>query len=238
MPEIDCVVERECRPDDRVRHGRDVDGEGVGTRLLEQKDRNQKEGEKKGGPIAEHCERNTRIRAVSVRLATPDDADAIERVRTDTWRATYRGHMPDAVLDGLGYDATRRRQQMGTMSADRFVLVAEHDGIVVGFCVGGPARVADPAHASEIYAIYVLPEHHGHGHGSALMRAGAREVLARGWRGMLIWVLRENQLSRLFYERMGGRHLRDRDVDREIEGVTITESGYAWEDVTELATLR
>ncbi len=67
------------------------------------------------------------------------------------------------------------------------------------------------------------------------MRAGAREVLARGWRGMLIWVLRENQPSRLFYERMGGRHLRDRDVDREIEGVTIIESGYAWADVSALA---
>lgn len=172
---------------------------------------------------------------MSVRLAKPDDADAIERVRTDTWRATYRGHMPDAVLDALSYDATRRRQQMATMSADRFALVADHDAVVVGFCIGGPSRVADPARPGEIYAIYVLPSHQSHGHGSALMRAGAREVLARGWRGMLIWVLRENQPSRVFYERMGGRHLRDRDVDREIEGVTITESGYAWEDVSALA---
>jgi hypothetical protein len=53
---------------------------------------------------------------------------------------------------------------------------------------------------------------------------------------MLIWVLRENRSSRRFYERMGGRHLRDRDTDREIEGVTITESGFAWDDVTAMAT--
>jgi GNAT superfamily N-acetyltransferase len=168
---------------------------------------------------------------VGVRLATPDDADAIERVRTDTWRATYRGHMPDAVLDALGYDGSRRRQQITDMSISRFVLVAEHDGAVVGFANGGPSRVEDAEHPGEIYAIYVLPEHHGHGHGSALMRAGARELIARGWQGMLVWVLRENTASRVFYERMGGRHLRDRDVDREIEGVTITESGYAWDDV-------
>jgi hypothetical protein len=68
------------------------------------------------------------------------------------------------------------------------------------------------------------------------MRAGARELVARGWRGMLVWVLRENAPSRLFYERMGGRHLRDRDTDREIEGTTLTESGYAWDDLTALAT--
>ncbi|MDQ2952684.1 MAG: GNAT family N-acetyltransferase [Chloroflexota bacterium] len=172
---------------------------------------------------------------MSVRIATPDDADAIERVRTDTWRATYRGQMPDAVLDGLGYDATRRRQDMSDMPHERFVLVALHGGEVVGFCNGGRSRTEEPAHSGEIYAIYVLPSHQGHGHGSALLRAGARELVARGSRGMLIWVLRENAPSRLFYERMGGRYLPDRDEVREIEGATVTESAYAWEDLRPLA---
>jgi GNAT superfamily N-acetyltransferase len=175
------------------------------------------------------------MRRVSVRIATPDDADAIERVRTDTWRAAYRGLMPDEILDRLGYDATRRRHAMAAMPPDRFVLVAEHDRALVGFVNGGRSRVEDAAHPGEIYAIYVLPSHQGHGHGSALMRAGARECLARGWRGMLIWVLRENWPSRRFYERMGGRHLRDRDEEREIEGVVLTEAAYAWDDVSALA---
>jgi GNAT superfamily N-acetyltransferase len=173
---------------------------------------------------------------VTVRLATPDDADAIERVRTDTWRATYRGLLPDFILDGLGYDGSRRQQGMASMGMDRFALVAEHEGTVVGFAYGGPSRLEDVGHPGEIYAIYVLPAHQGHGYGAALMRAAAREIQERGWRGMLIWVLRENAPSRRFYERMGGRHLRDRDTDREIEGVTITESGYAWDDVSLLAT--
>jgi ribosomal protein S18 acetylase RimI-like enzyme len=172
---------------------------------------------------------------VTVRLATPDDADAIERVRTDTWRATYRGHMPDAVLDSLGYDGSLRREYMLRQRPELFTLVAEHDGEVVGFCSGGPSREVDPVHPGEIYAIYVLPEHQGHGHGSALIRAGARELVARGWDGMLIWVLRENAPSRQFYERMGGEHVAGGDVEREIEGARVVESGYAWEDVRELA---
>jgi ribosomal protein S18 acetylase RimI-like enzyme len=170
---------------------------------------------------------------MNVRSATPDDADAIERIRTDTWRETYRGLMPDRVLDALGYDGARRRAGMAAMGPDRFALVAEHDGYVVGFCLGGPARESDTAHPGEIYAIYVLPSHHGHGHGAALMRAGAREIMARGWRGMVIWVLRENQPSRDFYERMGGRYLADEQ--REIETVTVTESGYVWDDLSALA---
>jgi ribosomal protein S18 acetylase RimI-like enzyme len=172
---------------------------------------------------------------VSVRLATPDDADPIERVRTDTWRATYFGHMPDEVLDALGYDGSRRREQMAQARPEFFALVAEHEGTVVGFCYGGPSRVADPAHSGEIYAIYVLPEHQGHGYGSALLRAGARAIVTRGWDGMLIWVLRENAPSRLFYERMGGRYLPDRDIERTIEGATVVESGYAWDELRSLA---
>lgn len=171
---------------------------------------------------------------MSVRLATPDDADAIERVRTDTWRATYRGHMPDAVLDALDYDGSQRREQMSRARPEYFALVAEHDGSVVGFCYGGPSRVSDGAHAGEIYAIYVLPEHQGHGHGSEMLRIGARELVARGWGGMLVWVLRENARSRLFYERMGGRYLPDRDIERTIEGAAVIESGYAWDELRSL----
>src|SRR2546430_17657910 len=110
---------------------------------------------------------------MTVRAATPDDADAIERIRTDTWRHTYRGLMPDAVLDRLGYDGTRRRERMMQMPADQFMLVAEHDGEVVGFVNGGRPRSADPAYPGENYPLYVLPAHHRQGPAGARPRAGA-----------------------------------------------------------------
>ncbi|HEV8229561.1 MAG TPA: GNAT family N-acetyltransferase [Candidatus Limnocylindria bacterium] len=168
-----------------------------------------------------------------VRHATPDDAGAIERVRTDTWRHAYRRLLPDAVLDRLGYDPSRRRTQMETMSADRFVLVAEQDTAVVGFCLGGPSRTPDPEYPGEVYAIYVLPAAQGRGIGRALLHAAARELIARGLGGMLIWVLSSNAPSRAFYERMGGVFVRDEE--RELEGIKIIESGYGWTDIAPLA---
>ena len=167
-----------------------------------------------------------------VRHAVVDDAEAIERVRTDTWRAAYRGLMPDALLDGLGYDATRRRAIMGALPPHQFALVAEVDGTVVGFCLGGRSRTTDPF-GGEVYAIYVLPEQQGHGVGRALLQAGAKELVDRGFPAMIVWVLRENAPSRRFYERMGGHHVRDEE--RELEGVRITESGYGWDDIAPLA---
>jgi ribosomal protein S18 acetylase RimI-like enzyme len=171
-----------------------------------------------------------KIRAVRVRHALVDDADAIERVRTDTWRDAYRGLMPDGLLDGLGYDATRRRALMAAMRPEQFVLVAEEDGAVAGFCIGGPSRTPDDPFSGEVYAIYVLPEHQGRGAGRALLEAATKELQGRGHRSMIIWVLRENAPSRRFYERMGGVHVRDEE--RELEGVRITESGYGWEDIS------
>ena len=159
-----------------------------------------------------------------------DDADAIERVRTDTWRDAYRGLLPDPLLDGLGYDATRRRAQVAALPPHQFVLVAEDDGRVVGFCIGGRSRSPDDRFAGEVYAIYVLPEHHGRGIGRALLEAAAKELADRGFASMIIWVLRENAPSRRFYERMGGLHVRDEE--RELDGVRITESGYGWDDIS------
>jgi len=137
------------------------------------------------------------------------------------------------MLDRLAYDATRRRAYMSALPADQFVLVAEDDGAVVGFCVGGRSRAPDDPFAGEVYAIYVLPEQHGRGVGRALLQRAAQELLDRGLASMLIWVLRENAPSRRFYERMGGVHLRDED--RELEGIRITESGYGWDDIRPLA---
>jgi ribosomal protein S18 acetylase RimI-like enzyme len=162
-----------------------------------------------------------------------DDADAIERVRTDTWRDAYRGLMPDSLLDRLDYDATRRRALMSVLPPHQFVLVAEHEGEVVGFCIGGRSRTPDDHFRGEVYAIYVLPEHHGRGIGRSLLEAAARELLGRDLRSMMIWVLRENAPSRRFYERMGGHLIRDEE--RELDGVRVTESGYGWEDIAPLA---
>ena len=165
-----------------------------------------------------------------VRRARVDDADAIERVRTDTWRDAYRGLMPDSLLDRLGYDATRRRAFMAALAPDEFVLVAEVEGAVVGFCLGGRSRSPDVSFRGEVYAIYVLPQSHGRGIGRALMQAAAKEFLERDLHSMIIWVLRENAPSRRFYERMGGEWVRDEE--RELDGVRVTETAYGWPDIS------
>ncbi len=167
-----------------------------------------------------------------IRDATPADARAIASVQIDTWRSTYRGHFPDAVLDGLDLDrnAQRLEQRLRELPAKQLCLVAEAGGAVVGFVMGGP-RAFDPvSDEGEVYAIYVRDEHQRAGVGGTLLAEAARRLDVLGLRGLLIWVLRENLKGRSFYERMGGHAERERPF--EIAGAVITETGYVWGDTT------
>ena len=151
-------------------------------------------------------------------------------MQTDVWRTTYRGHFPDAVLDQVDLDlrAQRREARLREMPAREICLVAERDGAVIGFVMGGPREFDTASSEGEVYAIYVRDEHQRGGTGRALLAEAADRLHALGLRGLLIWVLRENAKGRSFYERMGGRAERERPF--EIAGAKITETGYVWED--------
>lgn len=47
---------------------------------------------------------------ITVREATEADLSGIARVLVDTWRATYRGIVPDSCLDGMTYDAQAEKE--------------------------------------------------------------------------------------------------------------------------------
>jgi hypothetical protein len=82
-------------------------------------------------------------RSARIRLAGAEDAEAIARVRVETWRAAYAGIMPADFLASISVETDtprwRQRIEEGPQSGS-FVLVAEVDGEVVGFASSGPER--------------------------------------------------------------------------------------------------
>jgi GNAT superfamily N-acetyltransferase len=140
-----------------------------------------------------------------LRDAAPADALALAEVHVASWKAAYRGLMPDAFLDGLvpadRLDRWRKRfAEPGTR-----ILVWEEQEWIAGFCFGGPSRDkdADPSHCGEINAIYLRPEAWGRGIGRALYEAAIDDFRDRGFEELTLWVLRGNRRARAFYERMG-----------------------------------
>jgi GNAT superfamily N-acetyltransferase len=141
-----------------------------------------------------------------VRTAEAVDAEAIAKVQVESWRAAYRGLMPDELLDGL--DTANRAAAIWRQvcnGAGWATLVVEDGGAVLGFCHVCPARDADlnSRVTAELTAIYVDPIVWGRGCGRLLCERAVAEARQRGATSMALWVLEGNDAARGFYERLG-----------------------------------
>jgi GNAT superfamily N-acetyltransferase len=143
-------------------------------------------------------------RALSLRPATPADADLIASIHSASWQATYRGLLPDAFLDG---EVTRERAaywqaRLNAPGAERRnVVIAEIAGESIGFaCV---ERQPDSAWGVLLDNLHALPGHQGIGVGKLLMRAAVDWARAQGESQLYLYVLEGNAPAIGFYERQG-----------------------------------
>lgn len=169
---------------------------------------------------------------IRIRDGRPEDADGIARVQVATWRSTYRGIVPDDILDSLSYQdrAARRRQALEQPGDGTFDLVADAGAKVIGWAAAGPERGDFPDYDAEVYALYVLADYQGQGIGRRLVDESVRRLTVAGHRSLLIWVLADNP-SRSFYAHLGGSPVAEQTVTI---GVPLREIGYGWEDMTAL----
>ena len=141
--------------------------------------------------------------AVSVRDAKVADAQAIAEIHVAAWRAAYRGAMPDAYLAALSVaERVERWTRAIATPGPAKVAVAELGGQVAGFCSFGPTR--DPGSVdAEIYSLNIFPPLWGRGAGRMLCEHAFREAAAREHEAVTLWVLKENDRARRFYESLG-----------------------------------
>jgi ribosomal protein S18 acetylase RimI-like enzyme len=175
--------------------------------------------------------------SVSIRIASAADAPAIAAVHVDAWRETYAGLVPAHVLSGLSVDRRIEGWARIMSKSEAFnssaVFVAEREGAAVGFGCCGLQRAENlnaQGYDGEISAIYLLRSFQRCGLGTALMGAMGQELLRRQMHAASLWVLRENQNARRFYEKLGGDIVGHRK-DISEDGVVFFEVAYGWRDL-------
>lgn len=171
-----------------------------------------------------------------IRPASIADVQAIARVDVETWRATYAGILPDAVLLDM---SLRQRSAFWT----RFVTAHPNDVIVavdsrnqiLGFGSCGAQRDTNLAAGGEVFSIYVHPDLQGQGIGRQLLLSLFFRLAQNGFDACLLWVLEGNP-SRYFYERLGGRAVARKTL--RYGGRDIGATAYAWADLAETLNTR
>jgi GNAT superfamily N-acetyltransferase len=131
---------------------------------------------------------------------------AIGWVHVRSWQATYRGTFPQEYLDrldpierGVGWQRILHDEVHDRTS----LLVADVEGVVVGFANVGPSRDEDAGGAGQLRAIYLLADQWGRGLGRDLMVASLHALNEAGFGEATLWVLDTNHRARRFYESGG-----------------------------------
>ncbi len=172
--------------------------------------------------------------ALAFRAAGPADAAAIARVHQESWRTTYSGILPTAVIAELAGRKTEERwhSRLDTPSTSQATFVA-HDGAEpIGFAWCGEARHKLEGLEAEVYALYVLQPYQRRGGGSGLLAQCAHHFLRQGLFGFYLWALKANR-ARLFYEALGGAGIAEKS--ERLGQHSYLEVAYAWHDLAPIA---
>lgn len=166
-------------------------------------------------------------------LAGDGDAAAIADLHTQSWRSAYRGHVPDAFLDGdlaaqhLTGWSTRFGDRAGTLT----VVARDASGQLSGFAHA--VLDHDPELGTLLDNLHVRPDLKRQGIGRRLLAEVAVRLQDAGADRLHLEVIETNEPSRLFYAALGGVEVRRGTEwfgDHEVPVIT-----YAWASLDPLA---
>jgi GNAT superfamily N-acetyltransferase len=168
---------------------------------------------------------------VLIRVATEADVPHIAQIHVASWLDAYRGVIPDAVIDARTVEGVTAMWSGNPTKFPKNLTVAEMpDGQIAGFSCAGP--VTDGSKSVpfdfEVYALHVRPDTRRRGIGAALLRqAMTRARGERHMRSMIVWTLEGLHLSRRFYEREGGKLVKQGMW--QVGGTELPELAYGWD---------
>ncbi|MGE3546546.1 MAG: N-acetyltransferase family protein, partial [Kofleriaceae bacterium] len=164
----------------------------------------------------------------AVRPATIRDAAEISRVQTESWQTSYRGILPDRLLDTIdvAHREAMRRQLLNERTGLHLVAYDATHRDLVGFCYASKSLRTGPR-VAELHEIYLVDRAKRYGLGRELFDGVTRWCHASRLTKLVLWVLEANHPARRFYEAMGGKP--GSRLQTAVRGYPVTELSYVWD---------
>ena len=170
----------------------------------------------------------------TIRPAIQSDVEAIAALHVQSWRASYRGILPDDFLDGPVEDdrVSHWYELMESAGCGRAMLVAEADDGLAGMVSAAPS--SGDGFDAYIEHLHVRPGLKGNGIGRGLLGEAADRLIATGCRSAYLLVFDRNTEAIGFYERLGGKT--EQFGQEDMAGASIARSRIGWRDLGVLLT--
>lgn len=141
----------------------------------------------------------------TIRPIRPEDLPAVGRLYTDSWERTYRGLIPNQVLDDMTSEKSTEKWRDYLARRENGVFVVERNGAVEGFaaCCPFPER----ENSALLDSLHVAPGAQGNGWGRRLIARAARWAREKGFRELTVFVVQGNRRAESLYRGLGAREL-------------------------------
>jgi ribosomal protein S18 acetylase RimI-like enzyme len=167
---------------------------------------------------------------MNVRSARDSDREAIAAIHTRSWQQSYRGVLPNELLDGRLPKIMAERWRTQSVADDDVLLIAESsEGEAIGFC----ATWVEDGGRGYIDNLHVDSAWRSKGAGRALLGETARRLLRTGVRSAYLHVIASNDRARALYLRLGGEP--GGIEDKNLYGTVVPNQRITWSDLSILA---
>lgn len=163
-----------------------------------------------------------------IRKATIDDVKHISYIHALSWKSAYKGIIPQTYLDELKEDFWVPAFETWVNDNILTVQIISENGSLVGCVAYGRARDESLINWGEIVSIYLLPEYFGKGYGNKLLECALSDLKKSSYQNIYLWVLKQNQRARRFYEKNKWRCNDGDECICEIAGKELTEIRYIY----------
>ena len=163
-----------------------------------------------------------------IRKMTKEDCYDVTHVITIAWNETYKGIVPDDILDNMYLNEEERTQKAYDRfnEKDNHKFVLEVDNKVVGYMNVGITDDVDYPNCGEIYAIYIINGYKGFGYGKEMINVGIKELKDMNCDKMIIGCLVGNPTNE-FYKHIGGKLIKQRIFEK----LKLPENVYYFEKI-------
>jgi len=134
-----------------------------------------------------------------IRLAKPEEARKIAEINIETWKVSYRGYIPDEILDTRAITEDSIKTRLDAISKNN-IFVAEFNGEVVGYA----SITRNTETEAEIATFYILPQYQRLGIGGILLKEVLKNLKELNFKKVVIWTMKNFEQSNNFYKKYGG----------------------------------
>lgn len=151
---------------------------------------------------------------IIIRNIEEKDITSVVDIQIEDWKITYKGIIDDDFLNSMDKNAKIEKRKRDYKNNG--FIVAELNNEIVGYC-----RYIDNNNFiskeiddidCELLALYVKANLKYNGIGTQMFQFVIDEFKKKNKTKMILWCLKDNEPSKKFYTKMGGRIAGERDV--------------------------